>query len=494
MLLNIRREYIKARLSEYIVLTPKPSDKPKINGAKIYGVRPNSPFLYIIAATGKRSIEFNAENLPAGLSLDKNTGIITGILKEKGEYNVTLKAKNKPGSCSSDFKIVCGDRIALTPPMGWNSWNCFANAVSDKRVRLAADAFVKSGLINHGWSYINIDDFWENNPGSSDSALKGEARDNDGFINTNKRFPDMKALGDYIHSKGLKMGIYSSPGPLTCGGCFASYNYEAKDVQKYNEWGVDYLKYDWCSYSQVAGGNSLPELMKPYQVMRNELNKVSRDIVYSLCQYGMGNVWEWGDQVGGNNWRTTGDITDTWKSMTTIGFNQAGHEKYAKPGNWNDPDMLIVGMVGWGPNLHPTRLTANEQYTHISLWCLLSAPLLIGCDLTQLDDFTFGLLTNDEVINVNQDPLGKQASRISAEGDIEIWAKEMQDGSLAVGLFNRGDSRAEIKADFKSLNLSNNCLVRDLWRQKDEGTFTDNYKALVPAHGVKLVKISQKGN
>lgn len=490
-LMAIRKEYINAKLSEYRVLTPAPSEKPKINGAKIYGVRPNAPFLFRIAATGKRPMEFSAENLPKGLSLDKNTGIITGAIKRKAKYNVLLKAKNSLGTAERNFVIVCGNRIALTPPMGWNSWNCFANAVSDEKVRKAADAMVKSGLIDHGWSYVNIDDFWEINLGSSDPDLKGEPRDKDGFINTNRKFPDMKALGDYIHSNGLKMGIYSSPGPYTCGGCIASYGYEDKDAKKYGEWGVDYLKYDWCSYSEKAKGNSLSEFMKPYYVMRKQLNKVNRDIVYSLCQYGMGNVWEWGDKVGGNCWRTTGDITDTWKSMTTIGFNQAGHEKYAKPGNWNDPDMLVVGMVGWGPNLHPTRLTANEQYTHISLWSLLASPLLIGCDMTQMDDFTLSLLTNDEVIEVNQDPLGKQAARISVQGNLEVWAKQMEDGSMAVGLFNRGNSRTEVTADFKSLNLTGTCLVRDLWQQKDLGQFSDSFKSPVAAHGVKLVRISK---
>ena len=198
----------------------------------------------------------------------------------------------------------------------------------------------------------------------------------------------MKSLSNYVHSKGLKLGIYSGPGPLTCAGFTASYQYEQQDAQRYADWGIDYLKYDWCSYGNVAKDQSLPELKKPYLVMRAALDKVSRDIVYSLCQYGMGNVWEWGTEVGGNCWRTTGDITDTWTSMSKIGFNQAGHEKYAGAGHWNDPDMLVVGLVGWGPQLHPTHLTPDEQYTHISLWSLLSAPLLIGCDLSKLDDFT----------------------------------------------------------------------------------------------------------
>jgi len=485
----IHDKYIQLKNKDYVTLTPKPSAKPRINGAKVFGVRPNAPVQFTIAATGKTPLEFSAVNLPKGLKLDKNSGIITGILSNEGEYTVTVKVKNSVGSAQRKLALVCGNKIALTPPMGWNSWNCFAGSVSAEKVKAAADEMIKKGLINHGWTYINIDDYWETKPGSNDPTLQGDPRDQDGFIIPNKRFPDMKNLSSYIHSKGLKMGVYSSPGPLTCGGCTASFGYEEKDAQKYGEWGVDYLKYDWCSYK----GNTylLADLMKPYLVMRDALNKNKRDIVFSLCQYGMGNVWEWGNKVGGNCWRTTGDIEDTWESMSEIGFNQTGHEKYAKPGNWNDPDMLVVGMVGWGPSLHPTHLLPNEQYTHISLWCLLSAPLLIGCDMTQLDDFTLGLLTNDEVIEVNQDPLGKQASRISKSGDFEIWAKELEDGSKAVGLFNRGDKKAEISADLNQLGFTGKTTVRDLWRQKDLGKFDSQFNTMVASHGVVLVKITK---
>ena len=485
----IHDKYLLAKKSDYVPLTPKPSAKPRINGAKVFGVRPNAPVQYTIAATGKAPLEFSVKNIPKSLKLDKKSGIITGVLATEGEYNLTIKVSNSIGSVERNLNIICGDRISLTPPMGWNSWNCFAGSVSAEKVKAAANEMVKKGLINHGWTYINIDDYWETKPGSNDPTLQGDPRDKDGFIIPNKRFPDMKELSSYIHSKGLKMGVYSSPGPLTCGGCTASFGFEEKDAQKYGEWGVDYLKYDWCSY---RGNTSLlTELMKPYTVMRNALNKVNRDIVYSLCQYGMGNVWEWGHQVGGNCWRTTGDIEDTWESMSGNGFNQNWHEKYAKPGNWNDPDMLVVGMVGWGPSLHPTRLLPNEQYTHISLWCLLSAPLLIGCDMTQLDDFTLGLLTNDEVIEVNQDALGKQAARISKSGDLEIWAKDLEDGSKAVGLFNRGDKKAEITADLTLLGFTGKSTIRDLWRQKDLGKFDSQFKTMVASHGVILVKITK---
>jgi len=392
------------------------------------------------------------------------------------------------------FKIVVGPQIGLTPALGWNSWNCFGSAVTAQKVKAAADAMVTSGLVNHGWSYINIDDYWEVHRNSKDKTLQGPQRDAKGRIIPNPRFPDMKGLAKYVHGKGLRIGIYSSPGPWTCGQCVGSWQHEEQDARQYADWGFDYLKYDWCSYGNVIKGNwntySRDTLQKPYRVMRAALDQAPRDILFSLCQYGSGNVWEWGADVGGNSWRTTGDIVDTWASLSRIGFRQAGHEKYAGPGHFNDPDMLVVGKVGWGPQLHPTRLTPNEQYTHISLWCLLASPLLIGCDMTQLDDFTLNLLTNDEVLEVNQDPLGRQAAPVAQHGVLEVWAKEMEDGSRAVGLFNRGETNAVVSAKWSDIGVTGNQRVRDLWRQVDLGTYENQFEASVPRHGVVLVKLS----
>ncbi len=492
---------IKNTVEPYI-LTPKPSDFPKINGAKVFGVRPGHPVLYTIAATGKRPMTFSTDNLPPSLNLDPTTGIISGQISDKGEYAVSLIAKNELGEAKREFRIKVGDKISLTPPMGWNSWNCWACSVDDAKIRASADAMVSSGLINHGWTYINIDDCWEIKPDAEDQELQGEPRDKNGMINTNKKFPDMKLLSDYVHSKGLKLGIYSGPGPLTCAGFTASYQYELQDAQQYANWGIDYLKYDWCSYDKIAKDKSREELMKPYRIMREALDRVPRDIVYSLCQYGMGNVWEWGEKVGGNCWRTTGDITDNWSSMAGIGFNQSGLEKYAGPGHWNDPDMLVVGLVGWGTSLHPTKLTPDEQYTHISLWSLLCAPLLIGADMSRLDDFTLNLLTNDEVIEINQDPLGIQARKIYDRDGKQIWMKEMEDGSKAVGLFYpfmgkknpldyfNWENNKTIRIGFtaEDIGLKNKFTVRDVWRQKDLGTFENQFEVDVPYHGVVLVK------
>ncbi len=516
------------------ILTPQPAAKPRINGARVYGERPGRPFLYHVPTTGQRPISFTATGLPDGLKIDSSTGTITGNEKQPGTYAVHVEAKNGQGSDSADLKIVIGDTIDLTPQMGWNSWNFFHRSITDAKVRAAADAMVSSGLVEHGWTYVNVDDCWQAD------------RDSEGRIQGNEKFPDMKALCEYVHSKGLKFGTYSSPGPKTCAGFTGSYGHEAQDVQTYAQWGVDYVKYDWCSYGQIAPKHlqdlycealpkdadqirqimkeqaSLPrgsrrspltaeqraktqELRKkldailqqlgpekrqaievqvdqqPYRLFGQLLEKADRDIIFSLCQYGMGDVWKWGDQVEGNSWRTTGDIQANWPSIERIGFSQSAIAQYAKPGHWNDPDMLEVGNG---------NLTPDEMYTHFSLWCMLSSPLLIGCDMSNMDPLTVSIFSNDEVIAVDQDALGREATRRSQDGKVEVWAKPLADGSIAVGLFNRGSDDAPVTAQWADLGIKGSRSVRDLWRQKDLGKFDGSYQATVHRHGVVLVKIS----
>lgn len=465
----------------FYTLTPPAPASPRINGAKVFGVRPGSPFLYKIAATGEKHLQYIVEGLPAGLTVDANTGIITGSLLKAGDYKMNFIVKNSSGEARREFTIRCGNLLALTPPMGWNSWNCWGLSVSDEKLKSSAQAMIDKGLIDHGWTYMNIDDGWE-----------AEKRNVKGEVAANAKFPDMKALGDWLHSKGLKFGIYSSPGPKTCGGYMGSYKFEKLDAQTYASWGIDYLKYDWCSYGELKEGKdtALAAYQKPYKVMQGFLRAQKIDIVYSLCQYGMKEVWKWGAKVDGNCWRTTGDITDNWKSLSRIGFNQTVQYPYAEPGRWNDPDMLIVGQVGWGENLHPTGLNPDEQYTHISLWCLLSAPLLIGCDITKLDDFTLNLLTNDEVLAIDQDPLGKQAKQVTANIDYQVWVKELEDGSKAIGIFNISDEHMKIKINWNELGLPEQCKLRDLWRQKDLGNFKESFTTKVVSHGVILLKVS----
>jgi alpha-galactosidase len=512
------------------ILTPPDSPKPAIHSAKVFGARPGSPFLYTVVATGDRPMTFSAVGLPAGLKLDGQTGQITGALANAGSYNVTLRAKNKRGTAERKLAITCGPLISLTPALGWNSWNCFGASVTAAKVRAAADTLVSSGLANHGWTYINIDDFWEVNPqrGANDPTLAGPERDAAGRILPNPRFADMKGLVDHIHSLGLKAGIYSSPGPTTCGGCVGSYQHEELDAQQYADWGIDYLKYDWCSYANIANNeaaarfaatNTAPpdtnapagrrggrgqrytlihdDNVKPYRVMHEALAKVPRDIVFSLCQYGNDRVFEWGADVGGTSWRTSGDIQDNWRSLSANGFRLGGHEKYVNPGHYDDPDMMVLGVldVGSGRNLHPARLTPDEQYTHMSLWCLLASPLLLGCDLTRLDDFTLSLLRNDEVLAVDQDTLCHQASRVfqDSTNQVEVWSKALEDGTKAVGLFNRSDAPTTVTARWTDLGVTGKQVVRDLWRQKDLGKFQGEFQAMVPRHGVVLVKIG-RGN
>lgn len=452
--------------------------EPRINHPRITGATPGRPFLFRIPATGDEPLSYTAINLPPGLVLDSATGILTGALDSPGTWDVSVTAANALGADTASLRIVGGERqLALTPPMGWNSWYAHSVATDDAMVRQAADCMVKTGMAGHGYQYINIDDCWQ------------AGRDANGAILTNRKFPDMKALADYIHARGLKFGIYSSPGPKTCTGYTGSMGHEQQDVDTYCAWGVDYVKYDWCSYSEIAKDDALETLQAPYRLFRTCLDIASRDIVYSLCQYGQGDVWTWGADVGGNLWRTTGDMGVSWNAVAAIGFGQNGRERYAGPGHWNDPDMLVVGAMGWGNNISETTLTPNEKIAYVSLWALLAAPLIISADLSRLDPFTLALLTNDDVLAVNQDPLGRQASRRAAEGATEVWAKELADGRLAVGLFNRGPVAAPVTARWQDLGLTGRQPLRDLWRQTPLESAEGRYTVQVPGHGAMLLTV-----
>lgn len=364
--------------------------------------------------------------------------------------------------------------VAATPPMGWNSWNHFAGKIDDATVRTQADAMVSSGMKDAGYLYINIDDTWEGQ------------RDAKGVIQTNNKFPDMKALADYVHGKGLKLGIYSSPGPKTCAGFEGSFGHEEQDAQTYADWGIDYLKYDLCSFREKMKAMDSPEaahklMLDAYTKMHNAILKTGRPMVYSLCQYGADAVWEWGASVGGNLWRTTDDISDRYDRMTLIGFQQAGLAKFAGPGHWNDPDMLEVGNG---------KMKADEYHTHMALWALLAAPLLAGNDLSTMTPETIAILTNREAIAIDQDKLGKQGDRVWAEGSQEIWVRELADGSKAVGIFNRFDWPQTIEVDWAQLGFQGRFKARDIWAGKDLGTLSRKYAAHVPGHGVVLLKVT----
>ncbi|MBN1901447.1 NPCBM/NEW2 domain-containing protein [Candidatus Sumerlaeota bacterium] len=492
---GVKPQASKGPQEEAVILTPKPGFSPRINGPKVYGCRPGNPFLYRTPVTGKRPVQFTAENLPRGLVLDPNTGVITGSIEERGEYESVLKASNEHGAVEKKFKIVCGDTLALTPPMGWNHWYAHYARITDQMMREAADIMISSGMADAGYQYVNIDDCWMNSQKNNDPMREGAFRDDKGDIIPNKHFPDMKSLTDYIHSKGLKSGIYSSPGPRTCSGFAGSWQHEAQDARQFADWGFDFLKYDWCSYREIVKGDkTLDALKKPYRLMGEILKKEKRDIVFNLCQYGMGNVWEWGEEAGGHCWRTSGDLGYHLDNIFGVALKNASYRAYSHPGSWNDPDYIQIGYIGSAKNLgmpQPCPLTPNEQYSFMSLWCLMAAPLFYSGDMTQLDEFTLNVLCNPEVIEVNQDPLGQCAFVVKLETDAFVMVKEIKDGSRAVGLCNRGEFETTVTADWKDIGVKGRQKARDLWRQKDLGEFENHFQANVPRHGVVFIRLFQ---
>jgi len=361
---------------------------------------------------------------------------------------------------------VPANGLAQTPPMGWNSWNHFADRVDDRIIRETADALVRSGLAAAGYIYVNIDDTWE------------AGRDAQGNLRSNAKFPDLKALADYVHQRGLKLGLYSSPGPVTCAGYPGSYGHEEQDARTFAAWGIDYLKYDWCSAERVYPDG---DLQAAYQKMGRALAACGRPIAYSLCEYGRGDVWQWGPQVGANLWRTTGDIQDNWASMARIGFDQGRLAPFAGPGHWNDPDMLEVGNGG---------MTIPEYRTHFSLWCLLAAPLIAGNDVRAMSGETLEILGNREVIALDQDSLGRQGERLSARDGVEFWIKPLADGGRAIGVFNRNDAARPVSFTWAEAGLATAPhAVRDLWLHRDLAPGGDGWGGSILAHDVLLLRV-----
>ena len=496
-------------VEEPIVLTPKPGPAPRINGPTIYGCRPGHPFLYRVPAQGDRPMKFSAKGLPATLKLDAATGVITGPTPPRGEYAVTLQAANKHGKSRRLFRIVSGDTLALTPPMGWNHWYAHYARVSDKMMREAADIMLRTGMADVGYQYVNIDDCWMNSPKQEDPLQIGPLRDSQGNLIPNRHFPDMRGLTDYIHGKGLKAGTYISPGPFTCAGFAGSFGHEAQDAKQFADWGFDFLKYDWCSYGQIADGKepaatnypafgrgapALDVYTYPYRLMGDLLKQQDRDIVYNLCQYGMGNVWEWGEAVGGHCWRTAGDLGFELDRIFEVALKNAEHRAWSRPGSWNDPDYLQIGWIGNAAANglpKPCPITPNEQFSYMSLWALMASPLFFSGDMTKLDEFTLNVLCNPEVIDVNQDALGQSAAVSMLNEATFVMVKDLEDGSKAVGLFNRGEFPADVSANWSVVGIRGKQVVRDLWRQKNLGTFDNEFKAPVPRRGVVLVRIQK---
>ncbi len=452
---------------------------PVFHGATIIGNYPGTDFLFTVPATGERPITFFSKDLPKGLNLEATTGIIKGKVSEPGEYHVKIIAANAKGRAEEDLKIVIGDALCLTPPMGWNSWNVFTNTLDEKLVMEIADAMVSSGMRDLGYQYINMDDYWH-----------APARDANGKpLPDPKKFPHgIRWLSDYVHSRGLKLGIYSDAGNKTCGKCFGGFQHEEIDAKTYAEWGIDLLKYDFCFVPLKK-----KEALARYQKMGNALKGSGRSIVYSICNWGLFKPWNWAENVGGNYWRTTPDIRDKWKitpfwygSFMSILKRQTKLYKYAGPGHWNDPDMMIVGNYGLGKATGgggaDKGLTDTEYQTHMSLWCMLAAPLLTSNDLRSMNDATKNILLNPEIIAISQDELGEQAKRVVKAGSIWVYRKNLKDGSVAIAVFNK--SKKEKKFDLKEaqLNLTGTYTARDVWQHSEMGTLKNKLNLSLNPH------------
>jgi alpha-galactosidase len=492
---------------ERYILTPPAPRAPRINSPQVFGATPGRPFLYTIAATGQRPVRFAAEAFPPGLSLDAKAGIISGRVAERGVYRVRLYATNDAGTVTQTLTIKIGDVIALTPPMGWNGWNAWEHHLDRGKVLAAAEAMVATGLSDHGWSYINIDDTWQGVRGGPLEALQ-----------PNEKFPEFAAMVAHIHALGLKSGLYSTPYIQSYAGYVGAssrflhggetremmahqeefrgigpYHFEVNDARQMAEWGIDFLKYDW----RIDLAST--------ERMATALRQSGRDIVFSLSNNApFDKAADWARLA--NMYRTGPDIRDSWTSLYLTTFGLDRWAPFAGPGHWSDPDMMIVGNVSTGAALHPTRLTPDEQYSHVSMFCLLSAPMLIGCPIEQLDAFTLGLLTNDELIAIDQDPLGRQARLVSNAHGVQVWLKPLEDGSYAAGLFNTGgfgetpqsyfrwDEATPVTYEFRlsDVGLPGKWSVRDAWRQKDLGEFEGTFKTTIPDHGVVVLRLKKK--
>ena len=393
----------------------------------------------------------------------------------------TPAAATKPNATPAPAhatKAAAKPILAATPPMGWNSWNFFNGRVTDKDIRNAADELVATGMKDAGYNYVNIDDTWQGD------------RDADGVMHANSKFPDMKALADYVHSKGLKLGIYSGPGTKTCARFAGSLDHEVQDANLYASWGIDYLKYDLCSFRADVMAAKAPDdkaeqmrlMIAAYDKMGKALAASGRPIVYSLCQYGWDSPWEWAPALGGNLWRTTGDISANWNSVYAITEEQAGLAKYAGPGHWNDPDLLEVGNG---------RLTLAENRSHFSMWAMLAAPLLAGNDLPNMKPEVKAILTNKDVIAIDQDKLGRQATRAYADGEVEVWTRSLSGGAKAILVLNAGSDRTAnhpFHLDLARLGLHGPLKGKDLWTGKDI-TVTNNMPVELVSHDTLLLRI-----
>lgn len=502
-----------ARITDKQILTPAPPAAPRINGPAVYGARPAKQFLYRIPCQGQRPMRFQVEGLPEGLALDPATGILTGRTPAAhGAYAMTVTARNNQGSATRRFSLVVGDKLALTPPVGWNSWGGYMLTMSDQVMRQAADLIVARGLADVGFQYVSIDDCWmrvsqesfdtrkpakiEQHKGFNFDGIIGATRDAQGNILPNRNFPDMKAMTDYIHAYGLKAGLYSSPGPYTCQNFEGSLGHERQDADQYARWGFDLLKYDQCSGGAVLAklkkekpGFKTPNFWRP---MAEAIQAQDRDILFNLCQYGQDDPWTWAPALGMQTWRTGGDLNHHVETYFQQALRLATDLRaYSKPGQWNDPDYLYIHKIrDFKRMVAPTveiPLDTNQRYQYVTLWAVIAAPFFFSCDMDAIDDFTIGLLANADVLAVNQDELGRVAQVVRRTAGEVVMVKNLAGGARTVALFNTDAAReAEIRLEPAWLGEPAPAAVFDAWRQRPVGNLKGGDTVRLSPNGVAL--------
>jgi alpha-galactosidase len=507
-----------ARIGEKEVLTPTPALTPRLNGPQVYGIRPDKIFIYRIPCQGERPIRFEADGLPTGLDLNPETGIITGrVSKTVGEYQVTFKAVNRHGKAERLFKIKVGDKIALTPPTGWNSWGGHMVDVSDKIMRTATDVFVNRGLADVGFQYIGVDDCWmrlsqkmydKREPkviarqatyDYKSTGTIGPVRDEYGNILPNGKFPDMKAMTDYIHSFGLKAGMYSGPGRVTCQRWAGSEGHEKADADQYAAWGFDLFKYDLGpgKYQEDIYMKRIPgyTTMDYWRPMSQYIHAQDRDIVFNLCQYGMYEPWKWAPSIGIQTWRMGSDLNHDIHSYFDTALQIAGPlREYSKPGQWNDPDFMYLHRIRnhmkMGEPSVEIPLDTNQRYQYATLWSIICAPYFFSCDIDNIDTFTIRLLANADLLNINQDELGHVAEVVRNQNNQTVMIKRLTDGTQVLAVFNRdAKQEAVIDVSWDSIGVREPAQVYDAWRQKDMGACKGGISVRLSPNGVGLFKI-----
>jgi alpha-galactosidase len=462
------------------VVGRKSEQWPGLHPPRVVGATVGRALLFRVSATGRPPLTFSAEGLPEGITIDAATGILSGRASTAGTWLVEITAKNRMGRSTALMNIEVGPRkVALTPPMGWSSLGAFGVSVDETKIRAAADLLVSTGLASKGFHYVLVEDGWQG------------GRNEKGEIQPGAGFPDMGALAAHLHSRGLKLGLVASAGPKSCSGREGSYLHEEEDALTFARWGVDLLRYDWCSYGDVAGSELTQDAReRPFRVMRAALDGTDRDIVYGLGQGGEADVSAWGPLVGANFWRTAADLTDTWQSVASVGFDQGRLAPFAAPGGWNDPGLLMLGRTSAGGEPHLSRLSPHEQMTQLTLWSMLAAPLILGGDLASLDEHQRLMLTNHEVIEVNQDSAGRQATRRTKSAETEVWSRPLSDSTAALALFNRGSAPAAVTVRFADLGIQKAQPVRNLWLRSDLGA-ARSFTATVAPHGAVLLKVGR---